>query len=334
MRLILGIETSCDDTSIALLSSQNSKAHLLAHHSLNQDNLLKKWGGVVPEISAREHALVLKPLIDHTLKTQNLSMNEVTDIAITTQPGLIGSLLTGLHAAKTLSLVYQKPITPVHHLKAHMEMIHFEHSVAYPYLALLVSGGHTQIYWCPSPGVYELKGETLDDAAGEAFDKGGKVLGLGYPAGRYIDEKAKFGNKKFFDFPISRMKDRPGKLSFSGLKTSLRQFLEKNPNYDMSDVCASYQEAIVQALILKMKEVIRELLPIEAQSAPIILAGGVASNSRLREAFSQTFKKTFFVSPQYCTDNGAMVAFYAHQFPKLMIPFPECLTLDAKSRGD
>jgi N6-L-threonylcarbamoyladenine synthase len=175
----------------------------------------------------------------------------------------------------------------------------------------------------------EVLGQTLDDAAGEAFDKGGKLMGLGYPAGRLIDEHAQNGDEKKYSFPISYLRDRPGKMSFSGLKTSVRVFLENNPHAPIADVCASYQAAIVKTLVEKTDEV-RKLHNLSL--LPVVVGGGVACNSKLRSEFTKRFKNAHFVAPKYCTDNAAMIAHWALRSPSSRVEFPECLGLDAKSR--
>lgn len=328
-RIVLGIETSCDDTSVTVLKGDTNKCEILSLVSLNSEKILAKWGGVVPEIAAREHVRVIAPLIEAALSEAEIKKSQLTDIAVTSLPGLIGALLTGLHAAKTLSWIYQLPITPVPHLWAHLEAIHLTEKISYPYIGLLVSGGHSLITKVNSPTEVEVLGQTLDDAAGEAFDKGGKILGLGYPAGRIIDEKAKSGNSSAYSFPISYMRDRPGKMSFSGLKTALRVFHEKNPEAPIEDVCASYQHAIIHTLVEKVQEV-RKLH--QLQELPIVIGGGVACNSYLRIAFEKKFQKVHFVKPEYCTDNAAMIAHWSVLSPESLVPFPECLNLDAKSK--
>lgn len=332
-RLILGLETSCDDTSVALLQHEGERTALLSMNSLSQDDTLKKWGGVVPEIAAREHVKALTPLLELSLREANVTLEDVTDIAVTTNPGLIGALLTGLNAAKTIAWLRRLPITPVNHLWAHLEAIHLSNPTPYPYLGVLVSGGHSLIVRVKSATDVEVLGQTLDDAAGEAFDKGGKLLGLGYPAGRHIDRLAQDGDPKRFPFPISYMRDRPGMMSFSGIKTAMRVFLDKHPeakSESLADVCASYQHAIVQTLVEKVLEVqklhqLREL--------PIVLGGGVAANRGLRSAFQARFKDVRLVEPRFCTDNAGMIAHWAARAPAMSVPFPECLGMDAKSRA-
>lgn len=332
-RIILGIETSCDDTSLALLTKEGDDVHLLTLNSLSQDETLKKWGGVVPEIAAREHVKALAPLLELSLKEANLTLDDLTDIAVTTNPGLIGALLTGLGAAKTLAWIKQLPITPVNHLWAHLEAIHLTQPTNYPYLGLLVSGGHSLIVKVNASNSVEVLGQTLDDAAGEAFDKGGKLLGLGYPAGRHIDQQAKLGDPKKYSFPISYMRDRPGKMSFSGIKTAIRVFIEKHPEAKtewLADVCASYQQAIVQTLVEKIIEV-QKLH--QLQHLPIVVGGGVAANNGLRTSLKKRFKDVRLVEPKYCTDNAAMIANWAARTPEMAVSFPECLSMDARSRS-
>jgi N6-L-threonylcarbamoyladenine synthase len=337
-KIILGIETSCDDTSLCLLEVIGNEHKVLSLNSFNQDFILQKWGGVVPELAARSHVKAIPPLLEITFKEAKITPEEVTEIAVTTLPGLVGSLLTGINLAKSFSLLLKLPITPVNHLYAHLEAIQLTEKVPYPYLGVLVSGGNSAFFWVKSPCEMEVIGTTLDDAAGEAFDKGGKVLGVGYPAGRIIDELAQTGDAKRFPFPISYMRDRPGKMSFSGLKTSLRVRLQKMTpeeiKTDLNDLCASYQEAIVQTLRIKCEEVIEVVLgqKVKAFTTPIVLGGGVASNSRLREVMKNTFKDVRVVKPLYCTDNAAMVANWAALASDKRIAFPECLTIDAHGR--
>ncbi len=337
-RIILGVETSCDDTSLCILEVKGSEQKILALNSYNQDFLLAKWGGVVPELAARSHVKAIPPLLEVTFKEAGISPENITEVAVTTHPGLVGSLLTGINLAKTFALMRELPIVPVNHLYAHLEAIHLSENVPYPYLGLLVSGGHTAFMWVKGPNEMEILGNTLDDAAGEAFDKGGKMMGVGYPAGKIIDDLAKNGDKKKYEFPISYMRDRPGKMSFSGLKTALRVKLQKMTpeeiQTELPHLCAGYQEAIVQTLRIKAEEVIEKILEKKLRSfdTPIVIGGGVACNSRLRELFNEKFKSVHAVKPIYSTDNAGMVANWAARVPDLKINFPECLGLDARSR--
>jgi N6-L-threonylcarbamoyladenine synthase len=273
-----------------------------------------------------------------TFKEAKLQPHDVDEVAVTTHPGLVGSLLTGINLAKTFALIQEKPIIPVNHLFAHLEAIHLTEKVSYPYLGLLVSGGHSAFFWVTAADQMELLGSTLDDAAGEAFDKGGKLLGVGYPAGRVIDDLAKNGDLKKYPFPISYMRDRPGKMSFSGLKTALRVKLEKMEEHEikqeLTHLCAGYQEAIVQTLRVKTEEIIEKILGKDLKhfDSPIVLGGGVACNSRLRSVMQKHFKQVHFVKPLFCTDNAGMIAHYASRVPQQSVPFPECLKIDAQSR--
>lgn len=337
-RIILGIETSCDDTSICLMEVSSTGPKILSLNSYSQDFILKKWGGVVPELAARSHVKAIPPLLEVSFREANIQAQDVTEIAVTTHPGLVGSLLTGINLAKTFSLMMNLPIIPVNHLYAHLEAIHLSEKISYPYLGLLVSGGHTAFMWVEGPDQMQILGSTLDDAAGEAFDKGGKLLGVGYPAGRIIDELSIKGDPKKFTFPISYMRDRPGKMSYSGLKTALRVKLEKMSSDEIQtslhDLCASYQEAIVQTLRIKTEEIIEKILnqKLKDFTTPIVIGGGVACNTRLKKIMQEHFKNVHVVTPQFSTDNAGMVAHWAALVPDKKVSFPECLELDAQSR--
>lgn len=337
-KIILGIETSCDDTSIAILKGDpdqlNQQPELLAHQSFSQEMLLAKWGGVVPEIAARNHLEKISPLLDSSLKLASMKLSNISLVAVTTHPGLLGPLLTGINCAKTIALLQELPIASVNHLYAHLEAIHLTTTVEYPYLGLLVSGGHSMYLLVNSPSDFEMIGNTIDDAAGEAFDKGGKLLGLGYPAGKIIDDKAKFGDFKKYQFPISMLNSGDATLSFSGVKTALRNFVEEHPehNFKMEDVCASYQYAIVEALSRKCHVALDMAFEKCGRDLPIVVGGGVACNSFLRETLTKKFNNVHFVAPKFCTDNGAMIANYALRTFHEALPFPECLKLDARNQ--
>jgi N6-L-threonylcarbamoyladenine synthase len=336
MTKILGIETSCDDTSICIIEETSGFPKILALKSFTQEEILKTWGGVVPEIAARNHLQKITPLLDSAFKEAKIEPQDIDAIGVTTLPGLLGPLLTGLNAAKTLSLIYQKPIIAINHLYAHLEAIHLTQSVSYPYLGLLISGGHTAFMWAENSMSFKILGSTIDDAAGEAFDKGGKLMHLGYPAGKLIDDLAKNGDKKAFDFPIGLRSSADARFSFSGLKTSLRVQIEKDPSLidrPNPDLCASYQDAIVRALLLKTRYAIKKVQEEFAiQDFPIVLGGGVACNSGIREAFSLKYKTCLFVEPKFCTDNGAMIANYALRTMNSKIDFPKSLELDSRGR--
>jgi N6-L-threonylcarbamoyladenine synthase len=342
-KLILGIETSCDDTSLCLIlgspgiAKANQETHtkeILSHQTFSQN--LAKWGGVVPEIAARNHIQKLTPLVQATLEEAGKKFEDIDAIAVTALPGLLGPLLTGISYAKTISLLKKLPIIPINHLFAHLEAVHIDQQVSYPYLGLLVSGGHSLFVKVSSPLEMEVISSTIDDAAGEAFDKGGKILGLPYPAGKIIDDLAKEGNDQFHKFPIGLKGSKDGRMSFSGLKTSLRQFVEQRPEVKepnsqiLKDVCASYQKAIVESLTTKAKEVFH-LLDAETKELPFVVGGGVACNSLLRSEMKKRFD-CHFVTPKFCTDNGAMVANLGLLNYEEKVNYPECLNIDAQSR--
>jgi N6-L-threonylcarbamoyladenine synthase len=346
----LGIETSCDDTSVCIINESEGDTKILSHFKFGQEDILKHWGGVVPEIAARNHLAKITPILEDCFKAANISPNEIDYISVTTVPGLLGPLLTGLNAAKTLALLFKKPIIPTNHLFAHLEAIHLTDKVEYPYLGLLISGGHSIYFWVENKDSFNVLGSTIDDACGEAFDKAGKMLQLGYPAGHIVDQMAQFGDSSKYDFPIGLKSSADARLSFSGLKTSLRVFLEKNPHIlelvpsnfehkedtsqDFYDVCASYQKAICAALLLKMKyakKIVKEKYSYNKET-PIVIGGGVACNSEIRKSFKQKYNQVHIVEPKYCTDNGAMIANYGRLYTHQAIPYPECLSLDARGR--
>ncbi len=354
-RIILGIETSCDDTSICILRErQGNFPEILAHKSFSQETILRKWGGVVPEIAARNHLQKIAPLLEESLESAGIQFNQISTLGVTVIPGLLGPLLTGLNSVKTISLIHELPIYPVNHLYAHLEAIHLTTTISYPYIGLLVSGGHSIFFLVKSSNEFNVIGSTIDDAAGEAFDKGGKLMGFGYPAGRIIDEMAKQGNHKKYSFPIGLEREKTPNLSFSGVKTSLKNFLTINQHItddikenhetsnfsqDTYDLCASYQYAIISALSKKLKLAIDKIIKDglvkdldTSNNLPIVVGGGVACNSSLRETLNRSFKNVHFVSPQYCTDNGGMIANLTLRNIDQAIPFPRSLDLDARGK--
>jgi N6-L-threonylcarbamoyladenine synthase len=312
--LVLGIESSCDDTAVALVRGGRD---VLASVVLSQALEHAPFGGVVPEIAGRSHLRNLMPVIERAFEEAALRLDDVDALAVTRQPGLIGSLLVGLSAAKALAFVRGLPMVGVHHIQAHAYAAFLEHEVRLPALALVVSGGHTALYRMTSPTRLELLGETLDDAAGEAFDKIACLLGLGYPGGPALAELARQGNPIAFDFPRYRSRDgRPG-FSFSGLKTAVLYHLRgqdvRAPTPPptaiprRADVAASFEEAIVDVLV---GETLRAA---ESQDlSTVIVAGGVACNARLRERMNRDAGerglRAIFPSPRLCADNAAMVA--------------------------
>lgn len=336
--IVLGIETSCDDTSIAILKKDSDQTEILSHFSFSQVQILERWGGVVPEIAARHHLAKLRPLLIEALEHAKLKLDDIDYIGVTTNPGLLGPLLTGLNTAKSIALICEKPIIAVNHLYAHLEAIHLTEEISYPYLGLLISGGHSLYLLVEDKETFKILGSTIDDAAGEAFDKGGKLLGLGYPAGQIIDDRAKKGDPQKYSFPIGLKASADARLSFSGLKTALRVFIENNPTLiedenELNNICASYQKAIVDALCLKLKYAFKKVKEqYNIHGLPLVVGGGVACNSAIREAIQKKYKNSHFVAPKFCTDNGAMVANYALRIHEKAVAFPDCLMTDARGR--
>ncbi len=315
IKKVLGIETSCDDTSVSVVD-MTGYVHVLV--SANQDLAHQPFGGVVPEIASRNHSETLLPLIEHALNKIDLNFEDIDALAVTNRPGLLGSLLVGVVTAKTLALNFKKPFLGINHLEAHLlapflfDSEFAKSELHFPYVALAVSGGHTQLYVCEGIGRYKIIGRTLDDAAGEAFDKFAKMLGLGFPGGIAVDRLAKEGNPKSFDFP--RAIPKSFDFSFSGLKAAAaRQLGGMNAieiESQKANLCASFQEAIVDSLISKLSKA-------ACDSESVVITGGVSANSRLRlkaqEWAASCNKKMFIPPPRYCTDNGAMVAYVGAQ---------------------
>ena len=310
--ITLGIETSCDDTSVCLLKTDNEKGNLpevLAHQSFSQETILQEWGGVVPEIAARNHLAKITPLLKQVFNQAGMKASEVDQIGVTTHPGLLGPLLTGVNAAKSLSLINKTPINPVNHLFAHLEAIQLSEAVSYPYLGLLFSGGHSLFCLVSSSTEFKVIASTKDDAAGEAFDKGARVIGLGYPGGPAIEKCAIKGNPDSIEFPRPLAKSNKIEFSFSGLKTSLLYFMdsfEGSRKYSISDVAASYQNAIIDCLVSKL-----QLAAKKTGINIITIAGGVAKNSVLRNQLKEVFPQNNIIFPDlnYCTDNAAMISY-------------------------
>jgi N6-L-threonylcarbamoyladenine synthase len=309
---ILAIESSCDETSASVC--RNGK--ILSNYIANQ-KVHEQYGGVVPELASRAHMQNIVPVVDVALQQAAVSLREMDAVAFTQSPGLIGSLLVGGGFAKSLALALNKPLIAVHHMQAHvLANLIPEEKPSFPFLCLTVSGGHTQIVVAHSPHHLEVIGETLDDAAGEAFDKSAKLLGLPYPGGPLIDKYAKEGDPKRFSFAEPQI---PGlDFSFSGLKTSILYFLQKETKADpdfvqknLADLCASIQGTIITILLKKYKKA-----ALQTGITDLCIAGGVSANSGLRKAFSemcQQYNWRSFIPPfEYCTDNAAMIAITAH----------------------
>jgi N6-L-threonylcarbamoyladenine synthase len=306
---ILGIETSCDETAAAVLTDDSE---ILSSIVLSQDEIHAPFGGVVPELASRQHLTSIDYVVQECLNRSRLKLEQIDAYAVTQGPGLIGSLLVGLSFAKALAYYFEKPLIGIDHLEAHIESAFLEaREIPFPVLALVVSGGHTSTLFMKKRLSYKLIGRTRDDAAGEALDKIAKFLELGYPGGPIIDKLAEKGNAEAFPFALPRMTDKSLDFSFSGLKTAaLKQIKE----YQISkghplflDFLASFEKAIIRALLANLTQGIKAFKP-----KSIILCGGVARNKKLRrefKEFAQQLRLNFFIpSPEFCTDNAAMVA--------------------------
>ena len=304
---ILGIETSCDETSVAVLDDTTVLVNLISSQLIHQ-----QYGGVVPEIASREHMRILENLVTEALNKSRIVLADIDGIAVTRGPGLMGALLVGLSFAKGLAYATEKPFLGVNHVEGHIMANFLDHpELEYPFLCLLVSGGHTQIVLVKDFHDYTILGRSIDDAAGEAFDKAARILNLGYPGGPIVDRLAQSGNPEFYHFPRANIKDNPTNFSFSGLKTALLYLVKQRggawAEKNINDLCASFQEAIVEVLVTNAFET-----AIQKESRKLVLAGGVAANSRLRTRISEIAIQygisVYFPSLEYCTDNAAMIA--------------------------
>jgi len=323
--VILAIESSCDETAAAVCRGGKILSNFIADQKVHQ-----AYGGVVPELASRAHMQNIVPVVDEAIKQAGIRLDEIDAIAFTQAPGLIGSLLVGSQFAKSMATALNKPLIAVHHMQAHvLANLIEDRKPSFPFLCLTVSGGHTQIILAESPMNLKIIGETLDDAAGEAFDKSAKLLGLPYPGGPLIDKYAKSGNATRFQFTEPQIEGL--NFSFSGLKTSILYFLQReiklNPDFvkeNLDDICASIQERIISILLKKLKKA-----SIQTGITEICIAGGVSANSGLRSAFHQMGEQynwnTYIPPFEYCTDNAAMIAitgfykFQAGQFSDLTV---------------
>jgi len=312
---ILAVETSCDDTAAAVLADGVVLASIVA----SQDDVHHRYGGVVPELASRSHIRNMVPVIEDTLGRAHLTLDDIDGVAATYGPGLVGSLLVGLSTAKAIAFARQLPFVGVNHLEGHLLSVQIEGKTPFPYVALLVSGGHTSLYHVEDWGRYRLLGATRDDAAGEAFDKVAKTMGLGYPGGRVIDALARQGDARAIRFPRARLKaGRDGArfdFSFSGLKTAVWQHVRDHPIASESaaaDIAASFQEAVVDMLLDTTFAAARSV-----ECSQLVIAGGVAANSRLRqrvqEAAAEFGAGTSIPPVRYCTDNAAMIGVAAQR---------------------
>ncbi|MFW8590597.1 tRNA (adenosine(37)-N6)-threonylcarbamoyltransferase complex transferase subunit TsaD [Glaciecola sp. 2405UD65-10] len=306
--IVLGIETSCDETGVALYCSERG---LLAQQLYSQIKLHADYGGVVPELASRDHVRKIVPLVQETLRQAGIEQSDIDGIAYTRGPGLIGALLVGSSMARSLAYAWQIPAIGVHHMEGHLlaPMLD-EPSPSFPFVALLVSGGHSMLVNVQGIGVYEVLGESVDDAAGEAFDKTAKLLGLDYPGGPLLAKLAEKGSGGHYKFPRP-MTDRPGlDMSFSGLKTFVANTIKKEADDEQThaNIAYAFQEAVVDTLLIKCRRALKQ-----TGLKRIVMAGGVAANKMLREEFAKASQKdkfeVFYPSFEYCTDNGAMIAY-------------------------
>jgi N6-L-threonylcarbamoyladenine synthase len=307
--LVLGIETSCDETSAAVVEDGKT---ILSNTIATQMDLLKKYGGVVPEVAARRHAELIGYVIKEALDTAGKTLDDINAVAVTSRQGLIGCLMVGVAAAKSISYARNLPIIGVHHIEGHIYANRLSNpGLPFPHVCLTVSGGHNMILYVHDPQHMELLGSTLDDAAGEAFDKVAKFLGLDFPGGPVIDKLSKQGNSKAFNFPRPMIRSKDYDFSFSGLKTAvINMFKDKistNEKLPLADIAASFQEAVADTLVAKT------LRAAEEKAVPAVsVTGGVSANSRLRESFQEACTKkglaVYFPKLSLCTDNAAMIA--------------------------
>jgi N6-L-threonylcarbamoyladenine synthase len=313
--LVLGIETSCDETAAALVRDGRE---ILSSVISSQVPIHKRFGGVVPELASREHLDKIVPVVNEAFERAGMNARDVDGLAVTVGPGLVGSLLVGVSYAKAMAYALQKPFVGVNHIEGHIYSVAFENPpIEYPAEALIVSGGHTNIFLIPEPGKYKVLSRTRDDAAGEAFDKVAKLLGLGYPGGPIIERLAREGNPHAVPFSLPRMGDGLPDFSFSGLKTAVTKHVRESgltpvenggePSQEIKDLAASFQHTVVQSLVKTMERVAEENYP-----KTLIIAGGVACNGKLREVAKETADRlglpVYFPSFHLSTDNAAMIA--------------------------
>ncbi len=316
MTRILGIETSCDETAAAVVED---RTRVLSSIVASQVDIHRKYGGVVPELASRHHVECIGPVVGEALDGAGVAIDDIDAVAVTYGPGLVGSLLVGLSCAKAMAWQRGIPLLAVNHLEGHVRSVFIEHpDIAFPALALVVSGGHTSLYLCPEEVVYRTLARTRDDAAGEAFDKVAKLLGLGYPGGPVIDRLAAGANERAVDFPKAVMKDASLDFSFSGLKTAVRRHAQRRGldhpaavggevSPEVRDLVASFQKSVVDVLVGRtLKAASRERV------RTVLVTGGVACNTRLRRAFAEAAAQhgldLRLPSPKYTTDNAAMIA--------------------------
>jgi len=304
---ILAIETSCDETSAAVIKDGKTVLANIVH---SQIDVFAEFGGVVPEICSRNHVLYIKNVINRALETAQITPKDLEYVAVTKGPGLIGSLLIGINAAQAFALVHDLPLIGINHLHGHIYGAFIENNVSFPALALLISGGHSELIVIKDHNDFKIIGQTMDDACGEAFDKVAKIINLGYPGGPVIDKLAKLGNPNAYNFPRPLINEKSYDFSFSGLKTAVLT-LSKTANYKVEDVCSSFQQAVIDILTKKVLKALDEF-----GLKNLIICGGVACNSAIRQTFVDLSQMNGFnlaiPSIKYCQDNAAMIAMAAY----------------------
>jgi N6-L-threonylcarbamoyladenine synthase len=313
---VLGIESSCDETSVSIVQKKGEEIEVLSNIVKSQTDIHQYYGGVVPELAARAHSDIIDKLIQASLDEANLSFKKVDAIAATAGPGLLGGLLVGVVAGKTLAHFLNKPFIAVNHLEGHALSIKLEQKINYPYLLLLVSGGHTEFTIIKGFNNYKRIGTTIDDALGEAFDKTARLLSLGYPGGPEIERYANLGDKEKFKLPMPLIREKNAHFSFAGLKSAVANIVSKNRCTEKfkKDMSASFQETINKIIFRKTQNAIGEYRRIikSKKELKIVVAGGVAANKSIRSSLKQLAKlegcEFLFPSIKYCTDNGAMIA--------------------------
>ena len=309
--IILGIETSCDETSASVL-----KDGIILSNIVNTQLIHSEYGGVVPSLASKNHEKLINHIVNKAISDSKIKLSDIDAIAVTQGPGLIGSLMVGLNYAKGLSVGLGKPIIGISHLEGHLFSGLIDNNIKFPYTCLLVSGGHTQIWQVKSFNNYKILSTTVDDAAGEAFDKGARILGLKYPGGPEIEKAAINGDKNKYKFTIPRVKSNPLNFSFSGMKTALlyltNEFSKNDLKVELSNIAASYQESIINTLLYKLSDVLDFY-----KTDNVLIAGGVSANKRFRIKSNKLEKdkniKIHFPDFKYCTDNAAMIAMVGYK---------------------
>jgi N6-L-threonylcarbamoyladenine synthase len=337
--LVLGIESSCDETAAAVVRDGRE---ILSSVISSQIDLHRPYGGVVPELASREHLVKIDPIVDEALEQAGVGLKEIDAIAVTQGPGLVGSILVGVSYAKALAFGLDIPFIGVNHIEGHVYSVNFENPpVEYPAFALVVSGGHTNLFYLPEEGKYKVIARTRDDAAGEAFDKVSKMLDLGYPGGPVIEKLARDGDAKKIKFPIAKISDGRPDYSFSGLKTAVARYIRENEieparegeeiSQEIKDLCAAFQDTVVRSLLRSVERLAGELYP-----RTLIVAGGVACNGYLRQAAENLGKElnlpVYFPSKHLSTDNAAMIAAAGYFHLKNGEQSPLTMTADVTMR--